>query len=103
MPATVQISFRNFDPTGWAEELVRNRVEELDQISERVNACRVVLDAAHRRHRQGRQYQVRIELTVPNGPIVVSRDSGENHAHEDLKVAIRDAFDALVRQAGAPP
>lgn len=98
MPATLQISFRNMDPTAWAEALVRSRVEELDQFCDRVNACRVVLDAAHRRHRQGRQYQVHIELTVPNGPIVVNRDSGENHAHEDLKVAIRDAFDAARRQ-----
>ena len=98
MPATLQISFRNMDPTAWAEALVRSRVEELDHVSDRVSACRVVLDASHRRHRQGRQYQVHIELAVPNGPIAVTRDAGENHAHEDLKLAIRDAFDAARRQ-----
>jgi ribosome-associated translation inhibitor RaiA len=98
MPTTLQISFRNMDPTAWAEALVRDRVQELEQVSGRVSACRVVLDAAHRRHRQGRQYQVHIELTVPNGPVVVSRDAGGNQAHEALNVAIRDAFDAARRK-----
>lgn len=95
---TVQISFRNMDPVPSAEALVRSRVAELEQFSDRIGGCRVVLDAAHRRHRQGRTYDVRIELSVPGGPIVVSRNPDEDHAHEELGVAIRDAFDAARRQ-----
>jgi ribosome-associated translation inhibitor RaiA len=98
MSATLQISFRNMEPVASAEVQVRARVAELAQFSDRLGACRVVLDAAHRRPRHGRTYDVHIELSVPNGPIVVSRNPGEGHAHEDLSVAIRDAFDAARRR-----
>jgi hypothetical protein len=35
---------------------------------------------------------------VPGGKIVVSREPGEDHSHEDLHVAVRDAFDAVRRR-----
>ena len=98
MTAIIQLSFRNMDPVPSAEAQVRARVAELEQLSDRVSACRVVLDAAHRHPRQGRIYDVHIELSVPNGPIVVTRNPGEDHAHEELSVAIRDAFDAARRR-----
>jgi cold shock CspA family protein len=41
---------------------------------------------------------VRIDLTVPGTELVVSRESGLNHAHEDAYVAIRDAFKAARRK-----
>ena len=98
MPAEVQISFRGMETSPSAEAQVRRRAEELQQFSDRVTACRVTLEAAHRRHRQGTIYQVRVELAVPGGKIVVNREPGEDHAHEDMHVAIRDAFDAARRR-----
>jgi len=41
---------------------------------------------------------VRIDITVPDREIVISRDPGRHHAHEDPYVAIRDAFNAARRQ-----
>jgi hypothetical protein len=41
---------------------------------------------------------VRIDLTVPGAELVVSRDPELDHGHEDVYVAIRDAFDAARRQ-----
>jgi ribosome-associated translation inhibitor RaiA len=35
---------------------------------------------------------------VPGKELVVSRDPGDVHAHKDVYVAIRDAFDAAERQ-----
>ncbi len=98
MPADVQISFRGMEPSPSAEAQVRRRAEELQQFSDRISACRVMLEAAHRRHRQGTLYHVRVDLAVPGGKIVANRDPGEDHAHEDLHVAIRDAFDAARRR-----
>jgi ribosome-associated translation inhibitor RaiA len=80
------------------EAQVRRRAEELQQFSDRVTACRVTLEAANRRHRQGTIYRVRVELAVPGGNIVVNREPGEDHAHEDMHIAIRDAFDAARRR-----
>ncbi len=61
-------------------------------------ACRVVVETPHRRHHQGMLYHVRIDLTVPGGELALSREPAAHHAHEDVFVAIRDAFDAAVRQ-----
>jgi ribosome-associated translation inhibitor RaiA len=98
MPATVQIAFHGMDNSPVMEAQVRRRVGELSQFSDRIVACKVVLEATHRSQRQGTIYRVRIELVVPGGEIVVSQEPGMNHAHEDLRVAIRDAFDAARRQ-----
>jgi hypothetical protein len=56
-----------------------------------------VQDHAGGRHRQGTIYHVRVDLTAPGGEVVVNREPGEDHTHEDLHVAIRDAFDAARR------
>jgi ribosomal subunit interface protein len=98
MVPEVQITFRGMESSPSAETQVRHKVEELQQFSDRISACRVTLETAHRRHRQGNVYQVRVDLAVPGGTIVVNREPGEDHAHEDLYVAIRDAFDAARRR-----
>ena len=98
MPLGVKISFRNLDPSPAAEAQVRRRAAELDQFFDRIGNCNVTIGLAHRHHRQGRPYHVRIDLALPGSRILVNRDSGANHAHEDLSVALRDAFDAARRQ-----
>lgn len=98
MPAGVQISFRGMEPSPSAEAQVQRRAEELMQISTRISSCRVTLELGHRHHHQGNIYQVHVDLGVPGGKIVVNREPGLNHAHEDMHVAIRDAFDAARRR-----
>jgi cold shock CspA family protein/ribosome-associated translation inhibitor RaiA len=80
------------------EAQIRHRAEELEQFSDRISACHVIVEVSHRHHRQGRIHHVRIDLTVAGGEIVVNREPSQDHAHEDLHVAIRDAFDAARRR-----
>jgi cold shock CspA family protein/ribosome-associated translation inhibitor RaiA len=98
MQLPLQIAFRNMEGTESIDAQIRRRAEDLDHFYDRIMGCRVVVESAHRHHHQGRIYHVRIDLTVPGGEIVVNRDPAEHHAHEDLHVAIRDAFDAARRQ-----
>ena len=35
--------------------------------------CRVIVEAPHRHHRKGKAYEVRIDLTVPGGELVINR------------------------------
>jgi len=42
-------------------------------------------------------FHVRVDLKVPGREIVVGRDPAANRGHEDIYVAIRDAFDAAQR------
>jgi len=94
----VQISFRGMQTSPAAEAQVRHRAEELAQFSDRISACHVVLEAADRHHQHGRIYHARVDLAVAGGRVVANREPGLNHAHEDLHVAIRDAFDAARRR-----
>jgi ribosomal subunit interface protein len=98
MELPVQISFRGVPPTDAIEAKVRARAARLERYYDHVMACRVMIEAPHRRHHQGKLYHVRIDLTVPGGELVVTREPPEHHAHEDLYVAIRDAFDAAQRR-----
>jgi hypothetical protein len=65
---------------------------------DRVGACRVIVEAAHRHDRQGNICHVRVDLAVPDGRNVVNRAPSEDRAHDDLHVAIRDAFAAVRRR-----
>jgi cold shock CspA family protein/ribosome-associated translation inhibitor RaiA len=98
MQLPLQITFRGMDASDTIEGQIRQRADELERFYDRITACRVVVESAHRHHRKGRIYHVRVELTVPGGEIVVKRDPPEHHAHEEMHVAIRDAFDAARRQ-----
>lgn len=58
----------------------------------------MLLEASARQHHKGNLYRVRLEIEVPDDQILVTRDPGDEHAHEDIYVAVRDAFDAARRQ-----
>ena len=98
MQQPIQISFRNVDPSEAVEANVRSKIDWLETFYDRIQSCRVVIEVPHRHHHQGRIYQVRVDLTVPGGEFVVNRESGLTGAHEDVYVAIRDAFDATRRR-----
>lgn len=98
MQIPLQISFRNMAPSSEAEEKVRDRVMALDRFFPRIMGCRVVVERSHHRHRKGDLFHLRVDLTVPGAELVVARDPAGRHAHEDLGVAIRDAFDEARRQ-----
>ena len=93
-----QIRFRGMEPSPSVEAVIRERIERLARFHDRITSCSVVVEAPHRHGRKGQIYQVRVDVTVPGREIVTGRNSEENHAHEDVYVAIRDSFDAAQRQ-----
>lgn len=94
----LQLVFRNLDPSPAIEAKIRERVGKLDLYYDQIMSCRVAVEAPHKHHHKGKLYHVRINLTVPDKELVVSREPDQHHAHEDVYVAIRDAFDAMRRQ-----
>lgn len=97
MKLPLQITFRNMNASEAMESDIRKKAGKLDHFYDQIMSCRVVVDA-HHKHHQGNLYHVRIDLTVPDGELVVSRDPGKDHSHEDVYVAIRDSFNAAYRQ-----
>lgn len=98
MKLELQVTFRDMEPSRKIEQDIREKAAKLDQFHDRIMGCRVVVAAPHRHHQKGRLYNVRIDLTVPGGELVVNRDHGSDAAHHDAHVAVRDAFDAARRQ-----
>ena len=98
MPIPLQITFKNMDPSEAVETKIRQRAEKLGRHAGRVTGCHVVVEAPHKSHQKGRLFQVRIDLAIPGEEIVVNREHSSDPAHEDVYVAVRDAFDAAQRQ-----
>jgi cold shock CspA family protein/ribosome-associated translation inhibitor RaiA len=122
MKIPLQITFRHMPPTPAIEENIREKAAKLDELHDGIMGCRVAVEAPHRHHHKGKAYVVRIDLTVPGGELVVNREPkrlvpkktklgtepekeltelhepSKHAAHEDLYVAIRDAFNAAGRK-----
>lgn len=98
MRIPLQITFHNIPPSEAVEAKIRSLVDKLEHFYNRITSCRVIVDAPHRHQRNGKLYQIRIDMTVPTGEIVVKRNPPERQSHEDIYVAIRDAFDAAKRR-----
>lgn len=96
MQIPMKITFHGLDPSDALEQSIRECAAKLDSIYPRIQRCDVAIETPHQRG--GLQYHVRIDITVPNGEIVVSHDPGPNEAHKDPTLAIRDSFRAARRQ-----
>lgn len=98
MQTAPQISFQDIDPSPAVEASIREKIAELEKFHPRITACNVVIRAPHRSGRKGRTYDIRIRLDIPGKELVISRDTGADHAHEDIYVAIRDSFNEARRR-----
>ncbi|MEI7950970.1 MAG: ribosome-associated translation inhibitor RaiA [Gammaproteobacteria bacterium] len=98
MISNAQVLFRGIEYSGAVEEAVQKRLEKLERYSDKIQSLKVILEAPHNNHHKGRVYHVGVEALMPNHDIVVAHDHHDNHAHEDIYVAIRDAFNAVERR-----
>jgi len=93
MKIPLQITARNFELTEAIETAIREKADKLDQMFEQIMRCSVMVESPHRHQQKGVLYNVRINITVPGKEIVVKKEP-----HEDLYVAVNNAFDAAQRQ-----
>ena len=73
MKIPLQITFRNMLPSQAIEDNIREKASKLESFYDRIMGCRVIVEAPHRHHRKGKAYEVRIDLTVPGGELVINR------------------------------
>jgi len=98
MAFPLDITFKGMEHSEALETKIRERTEKLEQHADRIQRCRVVVEAPHRSHQKGGLYEVRIDVRVPGEELVVNRTGHRNQAHEDPYVAVRDAFNAMTNQ-----
>lgn len=98
MDFPLDISFRNMDPSEAVEARVREKAAKLARLYDRIVGCTVVVEAPHRHQHKGKLYSVHIDISVPGKDLIVDRAKPQDHAHEDVYLAVRDAFKAAERQ-----
>lgn len=94
----LQISFRDMPPSPALEARIERKMRGLERLAGGVITCRVVVERRHHHHHQGNLYHVGIDLSVPGGEIVISKDHDLDRTHEDPYIALRDAVGAARRQ-----
>jgi len=93
-----QVVFHNIDQSSALNDAVQKRISKLERYCDQIITGRVVLDSPHNNHHKGKVYSVGLEIHTPTKEVRVNQEQHDNHAHEDLYVAIRDAFNAAERQ-----
>lgn len=94
----LQITWRNIEPSAAVEARIRELAQRLEKFSAQIVRCHVIIEAPHKHGHQGHLYEVHIQVTTPGGGAVANREHRNHHSHEDVYVALRDAFRAVRRQ-----
>jgi ribosome-associated translation inhibitor RaiA len=99
MQSPLEITFHGLDRSDAVEARVRQKFARIEAHFERITHARVVIEAPQRRTPLPKFFHVRIDIGVPGKkPIVVKHEPDADHAHTDVMLALRDAFDAALRQ-----
>lgn len=100
MSIPVRITFRHMDSSAAVEARVVELMEKLGRYSDRIVDCHVTIDAPAAHHNKGSPFSVRIDLAGPGGHMTAVKGNDSRPEHQDVYVALRDAFDAIKRQLG---
>jgi ribosome-associated translation inhibitor RaiA len=99
MNTPLEISFKGLDKSRAIEAKIAEKAAKLEKHFERMTHCRVVVAAPHRHSHKGKTYEIKIDIGIPGtAPLIVTHESPVGQAQEDLRVALRDAFDAAGRR-----
>ncbi len=94
MQLPIQISERGYHLTPQERELLEQGARKLERFYPRISACRVLVTVpAHQARGEPARVQVRLDLTVPQGELAVTRQD-----RPSLSEAAQEAFDAAARQ-----
>lgn len=88
-----QITYKDVPQTEAVDKAIQDRMGKLDKFHSRIMNCRVSVESPQQRQHQGKLFRVSINISIPGGDIVINKKQ-----HEDLYVAIRDAFLAAERK-----
>jgi len=81
-----------------AHERIVSEMQKLEKFYPRITSGRVTIEAPPRHKRKGNLFTVTIFLDVPGNDLAVNTAHSNNPDHEDIYIAIRDAFAILTRR-----
>jgi len=93
MQVPPEIVFREVSRTPAVDRAIEAGIAQLEEVHDRIMACRIAAELPHKRHKNGNLYRVRVDVTIPGAEIVVSRLPPDDQTNDDIVVAIAEAFD----------
>ena len=87
MQNQLQITLQDVSPSAALDKRIREKADQLEKMFPRMTACRVTISAPHHHQLHRRLFTVRLNIVIPGGEVVVTRNN-----HEDVYVVLRDAF-----------
>ena len=97
MQVPLQITMHQMERSPALDLRIRDSAAKLERLYPRITRCRVAVEQVELHQQQGRHFGVRVEVRAPGHKDVVS----SLQHHEDVYVALRDAFDAVRRKLRA--
>jgi ribosomal subunit interface protein len=94
MQIPTEITFHKIEHSEAVEASVRRWIARLEHIYDRIIKCSVTIAHPHKRHRHGGEFHINVVIEVPGGEIAATHIGH----HEDIYVAVADAFRAARRQ-----
>lgn len=94
MQIPLQIVVIGMERSEALDAAIQKRAERLERFHPRITSCRVAIERSDKHATRGGQFEARVEVRSPRQRETVST----HHHHEDVYVAIRDAFEAVARR-----
>ncbi len=94
----LKVDYKNFEEHLELNPIIEEQVERLEKYFDRITSCHVVVSKPHNRHQNGHVYHVHIDLHIPGSVIAVTREPERDERHDDIGIAIRDAFKTCKRK-----
>ena len=98
MQPTITLTFRHIAHTGALEERARKLGQRLTRFNGRITQCHMTLEGPGGRSERAAPYLVKIDLAVPGAHIHADSLHVDGVGHEDIYLALRDAFNNAKRQ-----
>ena len=98
MQMPLQITFRHMPASEALEARIRELATRLERFSAQIVRCHVIVEPVSHHQHQGALHDIHIDITLPDEEIAIRRARPSDHAHEDVYVAVRDAFLAARRK-----
>lgn len=90
----LKIDYKNYEDHPDLSSLIQDQVEKLEKFFDRITSCHIVVSRPHNRRQNGNNYHVHIDLHMPGNVVVINREPERDSRHDDVSLAIRDAFKA---------
>jgi len=98
MEVPTTLTFRHVDHSGALEHRARKLASRLQRFCERIAQCHMTLEARKKCGDGASDFLVKIHLIVPGAQIHADSLHVDGAGHNDIQLALRDAFNNAKRQ-----